>query len=229
MRKAISRNTAIISAIFIVAFSIMLIINYFQVSSSETLQSEVIENLKQVNEELGNNLQLQEQIRELDLLARKAYFINLDRLKTGVIILVFMILVFVISIRIYFEKSKDIPNKEIDPIDEWLIKSKTRKYVVWITSGLALGGIVFAVLTSPYLKTAKLSEKAINPETEVHTQFFNEETDTETLNDLQENDEIAANNIDEIHEIQATENEKEVQIQVSKVTHNAFRGNNSSG
>ena len=87
MKQAISRNIAIISALFLFTFSVMLITNYFQVSSAQPIQSEMIENLKQANETLGNNPQLQEQIRELDLLARKAYFINLGRLKTGVAIL----------------------------------------------------------------------------------------------------------------------------------------------
>jgi len=129
----------------------MLITNYFQVSSSETIQSEVIEKLKQANEESDDNLQLQEQIRELDLLARKAYFISINRLKTGMVILLFMVVVFVISLRIYFANSKDIPDKEIDSIDDWVLKSKTRKYIVWIAGGLALSGILFAALTSPHL------------------------------------------------------------------------------
>ena len=150
MKKTITRNIAIISAIFIVAFSIMLITNYFQVRNTNTL--ELIETLKQTNEQYSDNLQLQEQIRELDLLARKAYFTNLHRLKTGVAILLAMAIVFVVSLRIYFAKSKNIPNKEIDPIDDWAIKSKSRKYIVWIASGLALSGIIFAILTSPHLK-----------------------------------------------------------------------------
>ena len=124
--KTLSRNIALVSAIFIVAFSVMLITNYFQVSSSDTIQSEMVEKLKRANEEFGSNPQLQEQIRELDLLARKAYFISINRLKVGVVILLIMVVAFVVSLRLYFAKSKDIPDKEIDPIDDWLIKSKTR-------------------------------------------------------------------------------------------------------
>jgi outer membrane protein assembly factor BamB len=166
MKKTISRNTAIVSAIFIVAFSIMLITNYFQVSSSETIQSEAIEKLKQANEENSDNPQLQEQIRELDLLARKAYFISLNRLKAGVAILLAMVIVFVISIQIYFAKSKNIPDKEIDPVDDWIIKSKTRKYIVWIAGGMTLGGIIFALLTSPYLKKVSAEKTNIEEGTE---------------------------------------------------------------
>ena len=214
MQKSISRNIAIVSAIFIVAFSIMLITNYFQVSG--TKEFELIEKLKQANEEIGNNPQLQEQIRELDLLARKAYFINLHRLKTGIAILLVMVVIFVISIRNYFAKTKDIPDKEITPIDDWVIKSKSRKYIVWIIGGLALGGFVFAVLTSPYLK--KLNSK----------KTISEENKIEIVSDY--------SNIDVEYEVdtteqltQDTETSLSDTVEISKVTHNGFRGNNSLG
>ena len=199
MKKAISRNIAGVSAIFIVVFSIMLITNYFQVSSSDTIRSEVIEKLKQANEEYGDNPQFQKQIRELDLLARKAYFINLNRLKAGVILLLVMVVVFVISLQIYFAESKNIPDKEIDPVDDWIVKSKTRKYIVRITGGLAIGGILFAVLTSPYLKN--LNNKKIIPKEESEVQT----PDSSVLSTITDT------------------------IEISEVTYNGFRGNNSLG
>ncbi|MCL2435380.1 MAG: PQQ-like beta-propeller repeat protein [Lentimicrobiaceae bacterium] len=204
MKKTITRNIAITSAIFLIAFSIMLITNYFQVRNANTL--EVIEALKQTNEQYSDNPQLQEQIRELDLLARKAYFINLNRLKTGVAILLAMAVVFVISLRICFAKSKDIPNKEIDPIDDWAIQSKARKYIVWIASGLALGGAVFALLTSPHLK--KENTQIIIAESISVEQVEQIEQETQPAEEL---------------------TETSVATEISKITHNAFRGNNSLG
>ena len=215
MKKAIIRNIAIVSAIFIAVFSIMLIANYFQISGSDTLG--MIEKLKQTHDGYSDNSQLQEQIRELDLMARKAYFINLNRLKTGVAILLVMVVAFVVSLRIYFAKSKDIPDKEIDPIDDWAIKSKTRKYIVWIAGGLAIGGIIFALLTSPYLK--KENNKMISntevSESNYITEDFKYETQTVELSDA-------------IIEISETITLIDT-IEISKVTHSGFRGNNSLG
>ena len=211
MKKTIFRNIAIISAIFIVAFSIMLVTNYFQVSSSETIQSEMIENLKKVNEEFGDDPQLQQQIRELDLLARKAYFISHNRLNTGVAILLVMVAVFVASLRVYFAKSKDIPNKEIDHIDDWLLKSKTRKYIVWAAVGLAVGGILFALLTSPYLATPSHTKGGDVATTDtIIPEYFPEEV---LLDTIVPNDTIVPTDT----------------LEISKITHNAFRGNNSLG
>ena len=90
MKKTILRNIAIVSALFIVTFSIMLITNYFQVKGFNPLQTGVVETLKQINEANANNAELQEQIRQLDLLARRAYFVSIDHLMTGVYILMGM-------------------------------------------------------------------------------------------------------------------------------------------
>ncbi|MCL2073466.1 MAG: PQQ-binding-like beta-propeller repeat protein [Marinilabiliaceae bacterium] len=221
MKQIITRNIAAVSVIFIITFSIMLITNYFQVSSSETIQSEIIEKLKQANEELGDNPQLLEQIRELDLLARKAYFINQSRMKLGIAILLFMVIVFVISIRIFYAKSKNIPDKEIDPIDFWLIKSKARKHIVWIVATISIGGIIFAILTSPYLTNN--NNKTI-PEIEIEMS----ENETNSIeNDLY----LLSDSIDILTEIETDSISSDLLevVEISKVTHNGFRGNNSLG
>ena len=185
----------------------MLITNYFHVSSSKTVQSEMIEKLKQANEELGDNPQLQEQIRELDLLARKAYFINIERLRIGIAILLSMVVIFVVSLRIFFANNKDIPGKVIDPIDEWAIKSKSRKFIVWFTGGLAIAGIVFALLSSAQLKNFSQKKNI-----KIHySEVFNDEE--EIQNDFSKDDDSMETEI----------------IQTSTVTHNGFRGNNSLG
>jgi len=219
MKKTISRNIAVVSAIFIVAFSIMLVTNYFQVSSSDTIQSEMIEKLKQANEESGNNPQLQQQIRELDLLARKAYFISLNRLKVGVVILLVMAVAFAVSLRIYFAETKNIPDKNIDPVDDWIIKSKTRKYLVWTAGGLAAGGVIFALLTSPYLKkTGNEKIAAVEPIPSISS---------DSLNSSEETQSISADSLPDTTTTTATAPPDSIEI--SKVTSNGFRGNNSLG
>ena len=152
MKKTIFRNIAIVSAVFILAFSIMLITNYFQVKGANPLQTEVIETLKQINDANSENAELKEQIRQLDLLARRAYFVNIDHLMGGVYILLFMLAAFFVSLRFYFAKEKDIPDKHIDPIDEWIIKTNARKYVRWGAAGLVCVALGFVFLSSPYLK-----------------------------------------------------------------------------
>jgi len=157
MKKIIFRNIAIISAVFILTFSIMLITNYFQVRGANPLQTEVMETLKQINDVNSENVELKEQIRTLDLLARRAYFVNVDHLMGGVYILLFMLAALFVSLRFYYAKEKDIPDKNIDPIDEWIIKTNARKYVKWSAVGLVCVALCFVFLSSPFLERMKAS------------------------------------------------------------------------
>ena len=151
MNKDIYRNIAAVTAIFIISLSVMLITNYFQVRGVTPLQTEVVETLKLLNDTNPDNPELQEQIRQLDLLARRAYFIQEDHLKLGVYILLGMVAVFVVCLRFYFKGEMHIPDKEIDPIDEWMLKSKSRKYITWSMFGLVGVSLFFVFLSSPFL------------------------------------------------------------------------------
>ena len=233
MKKAILRNVAIVSAIFIVTFSIMLITNYFQVRGTTPLQTEVIETLKELNDQNAGNPALQEQIRHLDLLARKAYFVRMDHLMIGVYILLGMLAVFIISTRLYFAREKDIPDKEIDPIDEWAIKTQARKYVAWGATGMAAVALIFVVMSSPYLHSSQPS--AEQPEMVAHVQDTEDKATPEITDEdtgenpiLTDTDSITAGN-DTFVATETTEEQPVPEITVSKVTHNGFRGNNSNG
>ena len=220
MKKVVYRNIAIVSAIFIVAFSIMLVTNYFQVRGATPLETEVMEVLRELNDVNANNPDLQEQIRQLDLMARKAYFIQQSRLKTGVYFLLGMLFVFLVCARGYYEGYKDIPDKDVDPVDEWAIKTKARKYVLWGTSGLAATALVFVLLTSPHLKATKTEEQ--QPEI-----TLSQYTDDTFESEISYNEEFTES--EEAENIETTESEEAEQPAVSRVNHNNFRGNTSNG
>ena len=201
----------------------MLITNYFQVRGTTPLQTEVVETLKELNDQNANNPALQEQIRQLDLLARRAYFVQMDHLMVGVYILLGMLAVFITCTRLYFARNKDIPDKDIDPIDEWAIKTKARKYVIWVATGIAAVALIFVVLTSPYLQTTNSAEKTSEPELVANIQ----ETDT-LKQELAVEDTTALIAVADTTKIDTLKVEVAEPV-ISKVTHNAFRGNNSGG
>ncbi|MDR0573585.1 MAG: PQQ-like beta-propeller repeat protein [Tannerella sp.] len=234
MKRAILRNIAIVSAIFIITFSVMLIANYFQVRGATPLQTEVIETLKEINDQNANNRVLQEQIRQLDLLARRAYFVRMDHLMTGVYILLGMAAVFIICTRLYFAREKDIPDKEIDPVDEWAIKTKARKYVVWVATGIAAVTLLFVLLSSPHMKPSGQANNDEQTELVAEVQEPEETTGQiipveDTVEpEIQSEEENTTLNEDTV-KATATPVEEAIRPEVSKVTHNAFRGNNSNG
>lgn len=237
MKKLIFRNIAILSAIFIVTLSIMLVTNYFQIKDVTPLQTEVVESLKQLNDSGVDVAGLQDQIRQLDLLARKAYFVRMDHLETGLYILLGMFLVFILSLRYYFKDLKEIPAMEIDPVDDWLIKTNARRYVLGGASALAVVAVVFALLSMPGLKKpegqkAETESELTADATESASTSSDESSASVETNEVTEGETLAAA---PEAETPAAPNEKEeaapatVQAPANNVSYQGFRGNNSNG
>ena len=237
MKKLIFRNIAILSAIFIVTLSIMLVTNYFQIKDVTPLQTEVVESLKQLNDSGVDVPGLQDQIRQLDLLARKAYFVRMDHLEAGLYILLGMFLIFILSLRYYFKDLKEIPAMEIDPVDDWLIKTNARRYVLGGASALAVVAVVFALLSMPGLKKTEGQEAETESEltaeaTESASSSSDESSASVETNEVTEGETLAAA---PEAETPAAPNEKEeaapatVQAPANNVSYQGFRGNNSNG
>lgn len=237
MKKLIFRNIAILSAIFIVTLSIMLVTNYFQIKDVTPLQTEVVESLKQLNDSGVDIAGLQDQIRQLDLLARKAYFVRMDHLEAGLYILLGMFLAFILSLRYYFKDLKEIPAMEIDPVDDWLIKTNARRYVLVGASGLAALAVVFALLSMPSLKiTEGQADPAAGELTAEATESASSSSDElpapAEAADAVEGETLAAT---PEAETPAAPNEKgeaapaTVQAPANNVSYQGFRGNNSNG
>ena len=241
MKKNIFRNIAIVTAVFAMALSVMLITNYFQVRGTTPLQTTVMETLKELNDSNSENTELQEQIRQLDLLARKAYFVQESHLKSGIYILLGMLGVLVVCLRYYYANAMNIPDKEIDEVDDWLMKSVARKYVTWGVAGLAVVALVLGFLSSPYYTSLKDKLKADNEnlvadmvgEEEVAYESDADEYaavlgSTETTNNEQQTTTEDASNEQQQEAQDSMVNEKE-EVELPKVTHNNFRGNNANG
>lgn len=220
MRKSILRNIAIVSAIGIITFSIMLITNYFQVRGFNPLQTEVIETLKQINDENANNIELQEQIRQLDLLARSAYFVNLDRLKLGIYILIGMLVVFVLTLRFYFAEDKQLPGKQVDPVDDWLIKTNARKYIGWAAGGLVAAALLFVFLSSPPLSSGAPDNEKPEVIAEVESS-----SDEAQLDESPDDSTVSSESLDSLESLSSLNSSDPSS---AAVTSNAFRGNNSN-
>lgn len=230
MKKTIARNVAIVSAIFIVTMSIMLVVNYFQTHSATPLQTEVVETLKVLNDQAGDNAELQDQIRRLDLLARKAYFVRVDHLMAGVYILIGMLVVLVASLRVYYAGAKNIPEKQLDPVDEWALKTRARRYLTLGASGLAVAAVVFSLMSLPMLRSTDGGEEGAQQTAASEEGGVDDAVDEAAL--LTESGGPATDEQTPTADSAVsatTETAPAAEAVVSKVTHNGFRGNNSSG
>ncbi|MCQ2258315.1 MAG: PQQ-like beta-propeller repeat protein [Bacteroidaceae bacterium] len=218
MRK-IYRNIAIVTAIFMLVLSAMLGVSYYQMQQVSPLQTEVIETLKELNEGNGDNEALQQQIRQLDLISRKAYFVQEGQLKTGIYILLGMALVLIVSLNMYFKETKSLPEKELDPIDEWMNKGRARKYIAWASGVAAVAVLVVVILQNVNIKSGDVAGA--------------DSSENMLAENAEENAEVvvgaAADSVKDIAAADTTSADKEDDgLPIPKITSNAFRGNNSS-
>lgn len=218
--KKVYRNIAIVTAVFMVVLTIMLGVSYYQMQSVSPLQSEVMQTLKTLNEGNGDNELLQQQIRQLDLISRKAYFVQEGQLKSGIYILLGMAVVLLVSLNMYYKETKTLPDKHLDPIDEWMNKSRSRKYLTWVSVASAAAVVLVVFFQNVNLKG--LVEKGSESMSGLMADGDN--GDGAGNADSQKNDTIAAEAADTL-----SKEKEDDGLPIPKVTSNAFRGNNSSG
>ncbi|QGY43044.1 PQQ-binding-like beta-propeller repeat protein [Maribellus comscasis] len=103
----LSQNVAVFSGIFCVTVALLLLLNFWQMSKSDPTESKVIEALVERLKQEPNNEELKAEIRNFDLLARKAYFNSQWQVKTGAYLLLFGAIVLALALRYYYSlKSK---------------------------------------------------------------------------------------------------------------------------
>jgi outer membrane protein assembly factor BamB len=221
MRK-LYRNIAIVTTVFMLALAVMLGVSYYQMQQVSPLETGVMETLKELNETNGDNESLQQQIRELDLLSRKAYFVKEGQLKMGIYLLLGMALVLVVCLNLYYKETKNLPEKEFDPIDEWMAKSRARKYLGWAAAVIAL--IIVGVVGIQHMDLkgmfAKFSEEGASAEVQ------------EEGENVEVNGELLAEKVDTLG-TDSVKGEKTDSAEVDdmpelKIASRAFRGNNAS-
>ncbi len=221
MKRNVYRNIALVTAIFALVLLVMMGVSWVQMRQVTPLQTEVMETLKQLNESNTENAELAEQIRQLDLLSRKAYFTQETHLKIGAWILCAMAVVIGLSLRMYFKDTKNFPEKELDPIDEWMIKCNARRYIGYGMLGVGCLVLVFAVFNSGTLRgwiNGMRDTLAANDSVAADTTSTALMSGT-TVADTQKVDSALVADTEEPADT----------FPIPKLTSNAFRGNNSSG
>ena len=221
MKRNVYRNIALVTAIFALVLLVMMGVSWVQMRQVTPLQTEVMETLKQLNESNTENAELAEQIRQLDLLSRKAYFTQETHLKIGAWILCAMAVVIGLSLRMYFKDTQNLPEKELDPIDEWMIKCNARRYIGYGMLGVGCLVLVFAVFTSGTLRGWINGMR--------NTLAANDSVAADTTSTALMSGTAAADTQKVDSALVAAAEEPADTFPIPKLTSNAFRGNNSSG
>ncbi len=155
---AILNRTILITSIFLILVSVFFVTNYLQLKSNDPLNSPALEQLYKNLDSDPNNDMLRDQIRSLDLLARKAYFTKQWQINTGGALLFIAIIILVIAFKIKSNLRQKDPGL-IKLEENWDDRLMTRK---WLSlSGVILLSvtILLAILTNREMESASFVVK----------------------------------------------------------------------
>lgn len=142
------RGIALVAGTFSFIICMLVLVNYIQINRVDPVNTEIINSLVDRLNENPNDEQLREQIREMDLLVRKAYFTNQWQVKAGGYLLLFGVIVMAIALHLFYSGKKELPKvTEEEEENIILFREKARKWIVIVGFGIVGITLVFAFLT----------------------------------------------------------------------------------
>lgn len=148
--KRIAKYLAIISGSLVLIVSLLMILNFIQIETHHPIESPTVDNLVKKLATTDDEQTLREEIRVIDLLARKAYFSYLWQLKTGAWIAIISALIFIFSLSYYLKKQSILPAEQKSVKDFWLTRNLERKWLIISVSGLAVIAFALSFATGEY-------------------------------------------------------------------------------
>lgn len=164
----LSQNIIIIAGIFCVVVAMLLLLNFWQVSKSDPIDSKALQALVDRLKQEPNNEELKVEIRNFDLLARKAYFNSQWQVKTGAYLLLFGAIVLAFALRVYYSAKAKIGQPDTIHENEIAGRILAQKGIIII------GGVIFVLALGASFATvnhlnyynsgAQVAEAEISPE-----------------------------------------------------------------
>jgi len=147
----------IITGIFCTVVTILLLLNFWQIQQNKPLDNVALKNLVDRLNADPNNDALKVDIRNLDLLARKAYFNSQWQVRTGGILLLLGAIILAIALKLYH----DLRSKIEIPVDlaknDSIARMLSQRWLL-VTIGILFAGALSAsYLSSDYLNIYNVS------------------------------------------------------------------------
>lgn len=164
-----ARRIALISGGFLILLSLLMIVNFAQNSLVDPLDSPALKFLMAELKERPGDVALREQIRALDLLARKAYFTHMWQLRTGSLLLFVFVLLFLSSVKFSQSFKKHLPDltQDKDESLSWSQRLMAQQWIFYAGIGLFALALVSANLSENHLSGSPgASEAASFPDRE---------------------------------------------------------------
>lgn len=132
-------NASIIAAVFSVLMSLLMLFNYYKLSTNDPIESETLKALIERLNTDPQNEQLLNEIRAFDLMARKAYFTSKWQIEIGGVLLLLGAIVFVVALRYYTKATSKIERPETETLSGQMARVLASKWILGI-------GLLFVVL-----------------------------------------------------------------------------------
>ena len=231
-REGLLLNTIIITAIFSLVVSLIMLFNYLQLANNDPIESTALKALVERLSDDPNNTQLQSEIRAFDLMARKAYFTSQWQIKTGGWLLLFGAIVLVVSLRYYFTIIAKIDAPDPNAVSQQTSRILSSKWLLG-TGGLLIAmALIASLLSIDQLKNYEMAPAIVdqsNNEIEVIDLTENKAiNELNTANELNTVTEEESNETEAVSEIQP-DNTTVTSIKYPSLTdlkkqYNSFRG-----
>lgn len=142
------KRVATVAAVFSVLVCVLIVANYVQLNRQDPVDNMMIDRLVERLSQNPSDQELRQEIRELDLLARKAYFTNQWQIRFGGYMLLAGIAVLIIAMQmIRANEQKHLP-VELGPEEDLMHTQKLSRRWVYGFSILIVGGaLILAFLT----------------------------------------------------------------------------------
>ena len=156
----LSENIAVIAGIFSITVALLLLLNFWQVSKSDPIESKALIALVDRLKQEPNNEELKVEIRNFDLLARKAYFNSQWQVKTGAYLLLFGAIILAFALRVYYSLKAKIEQPDIVLENEIASRILAQKGIIIV------GAVVLALAFGASFATVN------------HLNYYNVESET---------------------------------------------------
>ncbi|MFV1994284.1 MAG: PQQ-binding-like beta-propeller repeat protein [Verrucomicrobiales bacterium] len=148
----VTRGVAIVAAIFAFVTCLFLIANNTRLKSADPIHSPALETLMAKLHENPKDQALREEIRELDYLARAAFFTSQRFTQVGIYLVLISLAVMVVAFRISGNFNEAVPYPDADDPKDNLVKEAYRGRRAVGIAGLVLMGFALA-LAIPWKST----------------------------------------------------------------------------
>ncbi len=148
----LSQNIAVISGVFCIIVALLLLLNFWQMSKNDPTDSKVIGALVERLKQEPNNDELKVEIRNFDLLARKAYFNSRWQVKTGAYLLLFGAIVLAVSLRFCYSLKSKIEQPDTQHENEIASRILAQKGIIIVGATVLVLAFGASFITVNYLK-----------------------------------------------------------------------------